>query len=122
MSKSNIPPVDTAPGHTAPGKIPPFVALLARVRVPTQHGVFILALLSGAVLGALLAGTGRAEMSDMVPAWMPAAASSAAAVGAVVGSLTAGLLAWLICRPRRAQQWTIEYPQPRLISLRGVTQ
>ncbi len=88
-----------------------FLSLLCHVRVPTQHGIFVVALLAGALLGALLAGRGRFEMSELVPVWLPAAVSSAAAVGGLIGAVVAGMTAWLVCRPRRAQLWTIDYPR-----------
>lgn len=103
---------------------PSLVSTLRGVRVPTQHGIFALALLAGALLGALLGGGDHvvlANLSSVLQNWLPAAASDAVVVGAVVGAVTAGLTAWLVCRPRRTQKWTIDYPQNRMIGLRGVT-
>ena len=88
-----------------------FLFVASHVRVPTQHGLFVVSLLAGALLGALLAGKGRFETSELVPVWLPGAVSSAAAVGGLIGALVAGMTAWLVCRPRRAQQWTIDYPR-----------
>jgi ABC-type uncharacterized transport system permease subunit len=103
------------------GRVETLVSLALHVRVPTQHGIFALAVMGGALLGTLLGGRGRLEMSDVVPPWLPASLSSALVVGAVVGAALAGLAAWLVCRPRRAQRWTIEYPQSRMVSIRGVS-
>lgn len=102
-------------------RIEKLLTLVLHVRVPTQHGIFLLALTGGALLGTLLGGQGRVEMSDMVPSWLPESLSSALVVGGVVGAVLAGCAAWLVCRPRRAQRWTIEYPQTRMIGLRGIT-
>lgn len=92
-------------------RVTQFMFLVSRVRVPTQHGLFVVSLCAGALLGALLAGKGRFETSDLVPVWLPGAVSSATAVGGLIGALVAGMTAWLVCRPRRAQQWTIDYPR-----------
>lgn len=109
------------PGEAAPsGSLRRAVALLVAVRVPMQHGVLALALLAGAVIGMLLAGQAQAGPADLLPPWMPSAPVTAAVVSAVMGAMVAGLTAWLVCRPRRAQQWTIEYPQRRTISLQGI--
>lgn len=98
------------------------VSFPMRVRVPTQHGVFALALLVGGVLGVLLTGHSSVEMADVLPPWVPTALHGALAVGGAVGALFGGLVAWLVCRPRRAQRWTVDYPRTRMIGLRGVTQ
>lgn len=92
---------------------------LLAVRVPLQHGVFALSTVAGAVLGALLAGMG-AEQTQLLPSWLPEELGSALLSGSLLGAVVAGAGAWLLCRPRRAQRWTIDYAGQRLVGLRGV--
>lgn len=91
------------------------------VRLPVQHGVMVLALLGGAVLGVVLAGEAGAGAARVLPPWLPAGVLAAAVTSGGLGALLAGLAAWLVCRPRRARQWTLGYPRRRTISLHGGT-
>ena len=92
---------------------------LLAVRVPLQHGVFALSTVAGAVAGALLAGMGTDE-AQLLPGWLPEELGSALLSGSLLGAALAGAGAWLLCRPRRAQRWTIDYAGQRLVGLRGV--
>lgn len=104
------------------GRVWAVVSLPLRVQVPTQHGIFALALVAGALLGVLLAGEGHLSPQALLPGWLPTALRSALVAGGAVGATLGGLLAWLLCRPRRAHRWTIDYPRTRMVGLRGVTQ